>query len=265
MKKLLAITPRHARLAVTLAGAFAACSFPIPAVADKVTVFAAASLKEALEDVAVGFEEQSNHSLTLSLAGSSVLSRQIAQGAPADIFISANPEWMDVLEAESLIAPETRRDLLGNSLVLVSAEANREAVSISPDTDVLSLLGGGLLAMALVDAVPAGIYGKAALQKLGLWDDVKERVVQTDNVRAALALVALGEAALGVVYTTDALAAPDVRVIGTFPGDAHPPVVYPVAAVTGSSGEAPDQFLSYLRSAEARAAFERWGFSVFGD
>ena len=241
----------------------AAVSLPFSASAEQITVFAAASLKEALEEVANGFAGRSDHTVSLSLAGSSVLARQILQGAPADIFISANPEWMDVLEAEAAILPGTRRGLLGNALVLISHEPTAEPTEITSATDLDALVGDGQLAMALVDAVPAGIYGKSVLQNLGHWESLSNRVVQVDNVRAALALVALGEAEFGVVYATDALASPDVNVFGKFPSNAHPPVVYPAALV--KDGEASNAFLSYLDGPEATAVFERWGFSVLGN
>ena len=245
-------------VAVSIAGVL-----PQSAFAERISVFAAASLKEALEEVAEGFARKSDHTVSLSLAGSSVLARQVLQGAPADIFFSANPDWMDVLEAEAAIVSGSRRDLLGNRLVMISTERSGGQIDITSETDMGALLGDGRLAMALVDAVPAGIYGKAALQSLGLWEDIADHVVQVDNVRAALALVALGETELGVVYATDALVTPDISVVGEFPPGSHPPIVYPVAQV--SDGEASSAFLSYLQGPEAGAVFERWGFSVLSD
>jgi molybdate transport system substrate-binding protein len=222
-------------------------------------------MTNALAEIEDRFETETGHDLTVSLAGSSALARQIQQGAPADIFVSANPDWMDRLEAEGLIAPETRFDLLGNSLVLIAHGREAAPVGIGPDLDLAAMLDGGRLAMALVEAVPAGIYGKAALSSLGLWDAVAPSVAQADNVRAALALVAVGEAPLGIVYATDAVAEDGVTVIGVFPPDSHPPIVYPAAAVAGRDGEGARAFLDWLRGPAARAAFERQGFTVLAD
>src|SRR6056297_3486606 len=233
--------------------------------AETVTVFAAASLTNAMNEIETGFEAATGHDLTVSLAGSSALARQIQQGAPADVFISANPGWMDALEADGLIAQGTRVDLLGNTLVLVAHDAQTGPIEIGPDMDLAVMLGGGRLAMALVEAVPAGIYGKAALESLGQWEAVAPRVAQSNNVRGALALVALGEAPYGIVYATDAAAEDAVSVIGTFPGGTHPPIVYPVAGIAGREGVAPSALLDYLQGAEARAAFERQGFAVMAD
>ncbi len=228
--------------------------------AEPVTVFAAASLTNAMAEVEEVFEAATGHDLVVSLAGSSALARQIQQGAPADVFISANTDWMDVLEADGLIDSASRFDLLGNSLVLIGHGNN--AAPIDP-AELPSLLGGRPLAMALVDAVPAGIYGKAALESLDLWDVLAPHVAQVDNVRAALALVALGEASFGITYATDAVASDAVTVVATLPEDSHPPIRYPVARVAGADTPATEAFLSFLHSDEARAAFERQGFTVF--
>ncbi|MBZ0124041.1 MAG: molybdate ABC transporter substrate-binding protein [Roseovarius sp.] len=233
----------------------------LPAAAGRLTVFAAASLKTALDEVAGAYAAQTGDEVTLSYAGSSALARQIALGAPADVFVSANPQWMDWLEAEGRIEAGTRADLLGNRLVLIGP-AGAMPVTIGPGMDLARRLGDGWLAMALVDAVPAGIYGKAALQSLGEWQGVADKVAQADNVRAALMLVALGEAAMGVVYATDAAVEDAVGVLGVFPADSHPPIVYPAAAVRGRASPAARAFLDYLRGAEARAIFERHGFAV---
>ncbi|MBN2907740.1 MAG: molybdate ABC transporter substrate-binding protein [Rhodobacteraceae bacterium] len=233
-----------------------------PARAGDITVFAAASLKTAMDDIAASYAAQTGHGVDVSFAGSSALARQIQQGAPADIFISANPGWMDILDQGGLIVPETRFDLVGNTLVLIADDPLAAPVAITADLDLAGMLGGGHLAMAMVEAVPAGIYGKAALVSLGLWDGVASRVAQADNVRAALALVSLGEAPLGIVYATDAAADPKVGVIGTFPAGSHPPIVYPAAAVAASGTPLNADFLSFLRGPEARAAFEKQGFTV---
>ena len=233
--------------------------------AETVTVFAAASLTNAMAEIETGFAAATGHDVTVSLAGSSALARQIQQGAPADVFISANPGWMDALEADGLIAQGTRRDLLGNALVLIAHDAQHPVVGIGPDMDLAAMLGDDRLAMALVEAVPAGIYGKAALESLGQWEAVAPRVAQSNNVRGALALVALGEAPYGIVYATDAAAEDAVSVIGTFPGGTHPPILYPVAGIAGREGVARSALLDYLQGAEARAAFERQGFAVMAD
>lgn len=233
------------------------------AAADEVTVFAAASMTNAMAEIEQRFEAATGHDLVVSLAGSSVLARQIQQGAPADIFISANPGWMDALEKDGLIEEGQRYDLLNNSIVLI-AHGEADPVQIGPGLDLAGLLGEGRLAMALVDAVPAGIYGKAALESLDLWDGVQTQVAQSDNVRAALALVATGEAPYGIVYSTDAAAEDKVTVIGTFPADTHPPIVYPVADLANRDTPAEAEFLDYLRGPEAREAFERQGFVVVG-
>jgi molybdate transport system substrate-binding protein len=212
--------------------------------AEEVTVFAAASLADAMVEIEERFEAASGHDLVVSLAGSSALARQIAQGAPADVVISASTDWMDWL---------------------VAAGTDAAPVAIGPGLDLAGMLGDGPLAMALVEAVPAGIYGKAALESLGLWDDVSGKVAQADNVRAALAFVATGEAPLGIVYGTDATAEGRVTVVGTFPADTHPPIVYPVAAVAGRESAAVSGFLDHLRGPEARRAFERQGFAVGAD
>ncbi|MEZ5810521.1 MAG: molybdate ABC transporter substrate-binding protein [Rhizobiaceae bacterium] len=253
---------RHVRAIIGSACLAATAAMPFAAAADEITVFAAASTASAMAEIEKRFEAASGHDVVVSLAGSSALARQIQHGAPADIFISANPDWMDALERDGLVEAGTRFDLLSNSIVLVASGTGVPPVEIGPDMDLAGLLGGGHLAMALVDAVPAGIYGKAALQSLGLWDDVKARVAQTDNVRAALALVATGEAAYGVVYATDAVAEDRVTVVGTFAADTHPPIVYPAADLANRDFAAEAEFLEYLRGPEAREAFERQGFSV---
>ncbi|MBY6091129.1 molybdate ABC transporter substrate-binding protein [Maritimibacter alkaliphilus] len=236
----------------------------LPAAADQITVFAAASLKNAMDKIAPAFAEATGHEATVALAGSSALARQIQQGAPADVFISANESWMDTLEDEGLLTEGTRTDLLENAIVLIGHGAGADPVEITPALDLTALLDGGRLAMALVDAVPAGIYGKASLDHLGLWDGVAPSVAQADNVRAALALVSTGEAPMGIVYATDAAADPEVSVLGTFPADSHPPIVYP-AATLGAGSEAAQAFLDYLKGPEAEAVFTALGFTTAGD
>ncbi len=237
---------------VTLRTVVLWCFLSGAAMAETVTVFAAASLRGALDEVAAAYEDQTGHDVILSYAGTSALARQIGFGAPADVFFSANPGWMDVVARDGLIVEGSRVDLLGNRLALVAAGP----VVLDDLTLLPQRLGDGRLAIALVEAVPAGIYGKAALQSLGLWDDLSARVVQTDNVRAALALVALQEAAFGIVYATDAQADDRVQVVALLPDTLHPPILYPVAALT----EAGTGFVDFLASPQALALFADHGF-----
>lgn len=223
-----------------------------------VTVFAAASLKTALDRIAADWTAQTGTPVTLSYGGTPALAKQIAEGAPADMFLSASTAWMDDLEAKALIQSATRRDLLGNRLILV-AHGSATPVSIDASLDLPGLLDGGKLSMALVDAVPAGQYGKEALQSLGLWAQVEASVVQSENVRAALQLVALGEAPLGIAYASDAMAEPRVTVVGTFPAESHSPIVYPAALTVTAGGEAA-AFLDHLAGPSAMAVFQANGF-----
>ncbi|MBU2359191.1 MAG: molybdate ABC transporter substrate-binding protein [Alphaproteobacteria bacterium] len=257
------MTPSLSMAAVALAAIVASC--PIQASADDITVFAAASMKNAMDEVAARWADATGNTAVVSLGGSSELARQIQQGAPADIFISASPDWMDTLDEGGLVAAGTRFDLLGNTLVLIAHGTDVPPVAITPGFDLAGLLGDGRLAMALVDAVPAGVYGKAALTSLGVWDTVAPDVAQVNTVRAALAFVSTGEAPLGIVYATDAAADDRVSVIGTFPEDSHPPIIYPAAAMAASDNPLNGDFLAFLRSDSARQAFERQGFRVIAD
>lgn len=255
---------RRVSASLLMAMAIVACAGPFvgTARAAEVTVFAAASLKNALDDVVHAWHEASGNRAVVAYAGSSQLARQIEQGAPADLFISANPDWMDHLERAKLIDPASRKDLLGNRLVLVAHGRDAAPVAIGPGFDLAGLLGRGRLAMAMVDSVPAGMYGKAALESLGVWPSVRDHVAQADNVRAALTLVALGEAPYGIVYATDAAAADDVTVVGTFPEASHPPIVYPVALTLAGDTPEARQLLAFIASPAARPLFERQGFTV---
>ena len=244
---------------LTALGVLAGAHF---AQAASVTVFAAASLYSALDAIEVEFEAATGIDLVVSFAGSSALARQIQQGAPADIFISASTDWMDQLQQEDLLIPETRRDLVMNALVLIGHDRDAPSVVLDSRLDLVALVGQSRLAMALVDAVPAGIYGKAALGSLGLWDAIEPRVAQADNVRAALRLVASGEASHGIVYATDVQSEPRVRQLAVFPHDSHPPIVYPIAAIKLRDRASQDQFLRFLSSPQARDAFARQGFIV---
>lgn len=231
--------------------------------AKELVIFAAASLKNGLDDAAASWVRQSGKPAPkIAYAASSALARQLEQGAPADLFLSADLDWMDHVAARNLIRPGTRVSLLANRIALIAPADSPAVVALTPGVDLTAALGQGRLAMANVDAVPAGRYGKAALERLGGWDRVKDRVAQADNVRAALLLVSRGEAPLGIVYATDAAAEPKVRVLATFPEDSHPPIIYPVAVVRGSVNPDAAGFLAHLRGAAARAAFETQGFTV---
>jgi molybdate transport system substrate-binding protein len=251
-----------------LAALLAACLVPLAAQAQQraqdssILVFAAASMKNALDDVDVAFGKQSGIAVVASYDASSALMKQIEQGAPADVFISADLKWMDYGSEKKLVDDGTRANLLGNQLVLIAGKESRLGnVTISPGLDLAGLAGDGRIATGDVRAVPVGIYAKAALQKLGLWDAVEPKLAMVGNVRAALVLVARGEAPLGIVYATDAKVEPAVKVIATFPNDPHDPIVYPIAA-TRTARPAAARYLGFLRSAAARAIFEHYGFSV---
>lgn len=211
---------------------------PAPARAAEVVVFAAASMKTALDAMAAGFQAETGHRVTISYGGSNALARQILEGAPADIFISAAVNWMDEVEKAGLVAEGARADLPGNTLVLVAHGKDAAPVSIGPGFDLAGLLGDGRLSMAMVDAVPARQYGKAALASLGVWAEVEASVAQSENVRAALTLVAAGEAPYGIVYATDAAATDNVTVVGTFPAGSHPAIVFPAALLRGAADAA---------------------------
>lgn len=233
-----------------------------PAHADEVVVFAAAALKTALDAVAADFQAETGHTVTISYAGSGQLARQIAQGAPADIFLSAAENWMDEVESSGMIAPGQRTDLWGNDLVLIAHDPAAPPLPLTAGTDLAGRLAGGNLAMALVDSVPAGQYGKAALESLGLWSGVEAQVAQADNVRAALALVASGEAPLGIVYASDAKAEPAVTVIATFPADSHPPILFPGALLTNAQDPADAAFFQALSADKADTIFAAQGFKL---
>jgi len=254
--------PRLSPFAIVALFALAAgAGLPAVAGADEPLVFAAASLKNALDDAAARYKDQTGKTVRINYAGSSALAKQIEQAAPADIFFSANLDWMDYLEERDLIKKETRVTLLGNTIVLVAPKDSNAEIAIEPDMKLAELLGDdGRLAMANVDSVPAGKYGKAALGHLGVWDAVADKIVQADNVRAALAFVASGEVPLGIVYATDAAAEPNVRIVGVFPDDSHPPILYPVALTASSENPDAAAFLDFIQSDVARPAFEKQGF-----
>jgi molybdate transport system substrate-binding protein len=248
---------RRLALATLIAATLAA-----PLRAEEVVVFAAASLKTALDEVAAGFEASTGHSVTISYAGSNQLAKQIIEGAPADIFLSAAVNWMDAVDQAGLVVPGQRRDLWGNDLVLIAHGTGASTVEIGPELDLAALLGGGMLSMAMVDAVPAGQYGKQSLEALGLWDGVAPFVAQSENVRAALALVATGEAPYGIVYASDAVVGDDVTVVGKFPETSHGPITYPVALLTGTIDAADRAFFEALSADAADAKFAAQGFKI---
>ena len=235
---------------------------PALAQASGPTVFAAASLKNAMDDVAAAWTKSGKAPIKLSLAASNTLAKQIEQGAPADLFFSADLDWMDYAESKGLIRPGTRVNLLANAIVIIAPRDTKASISMGPRLDLTSALGSGRIAMGNVDAVPAGKYGKAALEKLGAWDGVKDKVAQADSVRAALLLVSRGEAPLGIVYATDAAADPNVKVLATFPPDSHPPIVYPVAVTKDATHADAAALVGFLRGPEAKAAFEKQGFTI---
>lgn len=244
-------------LATALVGLLAA-----PAHSEEVVVFAAASLKTALDAVAADFEAATGNTVTISYAGSNALAKQIIEGAPADIFLSAAVNWMDEVEKTGLVVPGARKDFLGNTLVLIAHGKDAKPVEIAPGFDLKALIGDGKLSMAMVDAVPAGQYGKEALQALGVWSSVEASVAQSENVRAALALVSSGEAPYGIVYASDAVSDDNVSVVGTFPADSHKPIVYPAALLTTAADAADRAFFDTVSAEPADASFARQGFNV---
>src|SRR5262245_34394849 len=252
---------RRGALALTL-GLLTAPVLAVPAKGADVTVFAAASLKNALDDAAKIYQAKTGDKVTISYAASSALAKQIESGASADIFFSADLDWMDYLQEKKLIDADTRHTLLGNTLALIAPKDSTVSLTIEKNFPLLEALGpDGKLGMATVASVPAGKYGKASLTYLGVWEGVAPRVAQAENVRAALRFVAQEEAPLGIVYGTDAKSEPEVRVVGTFPEDSHPKILYPVALTVSAKPEA-RKFLEFLVSPEAAQSFEAQGFSI---
>ena len=250
--------------AIALGGLAAALLAAMPAAhaEDKVVVFAAASLKDALDAVNKACEADVGEAATISYAASSALAKQIEGGAPADVFISADLDWMKYLSDKKLTKPDTEVKLLGNEIVLVAPKDSSAEIKIEKGFDLSKLIGDGKLAMGDFKAVPAGKYGKAALEKLGSWAAVKDRIAQAESVRAALLLVSRGEAPLGIVYATDAAVDANVRIVATFPADSHPAIVYPIALTRDTRNPDTSVLLAYLRGPSARAAFEKQGFTV---
>jgi molybdate transport system substrate-binding protein len=222
-------------------------------------VFAAASLTNVLDELAANWEKMSGIRVRLSFAASSALARQIEAGGSADVFLSADPEWMDYLSTKNLIDEASRRDLVGNRLVLIAPTDSTAKLEIAPGFRLAKALAGGRLAIADPDVVPAGRYARIALTNLGAWEQVADKLVRAENVRAALTYVARGEAPLGVVYSTDAQIDDNVRVVGSFPDSSYPAITYPAAA-TVTAGQSAAPFLAYLASNEAAAVWKKYGF-----
>jgi molybdate transport system substrate-binding protein len=235
--------------------------FPLAASADEVVVFAASSLKGPLDAIATAFQAETGHQVVISYGGSNALANQIIEGAPADIFLSAAPNWMDKVQEAGLLDPGSRQDLVGNDLVLVAHGSGAAPVDLAPGLDLVGLLGDGKLSMADVQSVPAGQYGKASLEHFGMWEAVQPHVIQSENVRSALGFVALGEAPLGIVYSSDALAEPGVSVVARFPDASHPSILYPAALI--ADVDAVDRaFFQLLSGDAADAIFASAGFHV---
>lgn len=246
------------KLLTALVAAVLLAAAPVRA-ADGPVVFAAASLRGPLDEVAAAFKAETGTTIVISYAGSNALAKQIEQGAPAELFISADEQWMDYLAGKSLIVAETRHDLLSNELVLIAPADSASTLAIADKFDLAGALGDGRLAVADPDAVPAGKYAKQSLTALGVWDTVEAKLARTENVRAALALVASGEAPFGIVYTTDAQAEPNVKSLGTFPAATHDAILYPVA-LTRTGTPAAAAFLAFLKGDRAGAIFAKAGF-----
>lgn len=229
---------------------------------DNLLVFAAASLNESVTAVGAAYAAQGHTAPAFSFAASSALARQIENGAPAALFISADEEWMDYLAARKLIAAGSRVSLLGNTLVLIAPVDRPLAVTLAPGLDLAKALNGGKLSMADPDSVPAGKYGKAALEKFGAWAAVAPAVIRGDNVRAALSFVERGEVAAGIVYGSDAALTAKVKVAGVFPAGSHPAISYPAAVIVGHDSALARSFLAFLRTSAAQDIFKRYGFSA---
>jgi len=252
------------RLAGILLSLAILCGSAVPTASAEeksLTVFAAASMKNALDDIDAAYTARTGVKIAASYAASSVLAKQIDQGAPADIFVSADTDWMDYAATRKTVNEATRTNLLGNSIVLIAPkDSSLGGVTIGPGFDLAKLAGDGKIATGDVSSVPAGKYAKAALEKLGAWQAAAPKFAMAESVRAALILVARGEAVLGIVYATDARVEPGVKIIGTFPADSHPAIIYPVAATTSAGPQATD-YLAFLHSSAAKTIFEKYGFT----
>jgi molybdate transport system substrate-binding protein len=247
-------------LLVVTAGSLAGLH-PSAAQDKTLTIFAAASMKNALDDVSAAYTRKSGIKVVTSYAASSTLMKQIEQGAPADVFVSADLDWMDYGSKKQLVRDDTRVNLLGNKIVLIAPKDSKlDHVPIGPGFDLAGLAGDGRITTGDVVSVPVGKYAKAALEKLGAWQAAAPKFAMAESVRAALALVARGEAVLGIVYETDAKVEPNVKIVGAFPADSHPPIIYPVAATVTAKPDAND-YLAFLRSQAAKTTFEKYGFT----
>lgn len=225
-------------------------------------VFAAASLKTALDSVAAAWAGETGKMPPTVYASSAILAKQIAQGAPADIFISADLQWMDYLDKAGLIQPETRHNILGNALVLIEPADSSTNLEVAPGFDLAGAAGNGRIAVCTISSCPGGIYAKQALEALGVWAKVEPKLAQADNIRSALRLVSLGEAKFGIVYATDARSDPKVRVVGVFPESTHDPIVYPAALIKASRNPDAARFLGFLSSPAASMIWIAQGFAI---
>lgn len=226
-----------------------------------IIVFAAASLTDALGEIDKGYTAKTGVEVKASFAASSALARQIESGAKAEVFFSADEEWMDYLAQRNLLQPKTRHDVVGNRLVMIAPADSTARIDIKPGFSIANVLGdNGRLATGDPDSVPVGKYAQAALTKLGTWDAIAPRLVRAENVRAALAYVARGEAKLGIVYSTDAQAEKRVKVVGTFPENSHPPIRYPIAATTAATADG-TKYVDFVRSKASQEIFKKYGFS----
>lgn len=259
--KRFAMRARHGGFLIILLLAVTSLS-NLASAAEKVTVFAAASLKDVLESIAEDWKKKTGNEAVFAFAASSALAKQIAEGAPADLFMSADLDWMDAVEKQGLVKEGTRLSLLANRIVLVAPVDSKTELKIAPGFDLAGALGSDKLAMGNVESVPAGKYGKAALEKLGVWDAVSSKVAQAENVRAALLLVSRGEAPFGIVYETDAKVDSKVKILDRFPENTHKPIVYPVAVLREAKSPVAQTFLDWLKTENAKVAFAAAGFTV---
>ena len=250
------------RFAMTLPGLALAIAMVFGATAAwaDTVVYAAASATDALNEIIAAYTAKTPGKIVGSYDSSSTLAKQIENGAPAAIFLSADEQWMDYLDKKKLIAAGSRSDLLGNALVLIAPKSNPQAVPIGPNFPLAKLLGDGRLAVGDPAHVPAGLYAKAALEKLGVWSQVQDKLAAAQNVRAALAFVERGETPYGIVYATDAIATPKVWEVGVFPEDSHPPILYPLGLVAGHETPEAKAFYDYLKGPAAGAVFQKYGF-----
>jgi molybdate transport system substrate-binding protein len=253
------------RLALGALAALAFVAFPTTMLArpPQLTVFAAASLKDATDEAGRLYTARTGKPVRFSYAASSAIARQIEQGAPVDVFVSADGDWMDYVANRGLVVAGTRRNLLSNHLALIAPANSRLTLRIRKGMPLAAALGAGRLAVAAPE-VPAGRYAQASLTALGVWDGVKDRLARAENVRAALAFVALGETPLGIVYDTDAKVEPRVRIVGLFPDATHPPIVYPAAVAAASKNPDARAFIDALQSPAEAAMFRKYGFIVLG-